>query len=40
MRASVVNLRYKMKDVLEALEKNEKVTILYHSRKRDQKLKK
>jgi hypothetical protein len=30
MEASVVDLRYKMKDVLEALERREVVRILYH----------
>jgi hypothetical protein len=30
MEASVVDLRYKMKDVLEALERREMVRILYH----------
>jgi antitoxin (DNA-binding transcriptional repressor) of toxin-antitoxin stability system len=32
MEASVVDLRYKMKDVLEALERREKVRILYHGK--------
>jgi hypothetical protein len=32
MEASVVDLRYKMKDVLEALERREEVRILYHGR--------
>ncbi len=32
MKASIVDLRYKMKDVLEALDKNEDVTILYHGK--------
>jgi hypothetical protein len=32
MKASVVDLRYKMKDVLRALDRNEKVTILYHGK--------
>jgi len=32
MKASVVDLRYKMKDVLKALDRNEKVTILYHGK--------
>jgi len=32
MEASVVDLRYKMKDVLKALDRNEKVTILYHGK--------
>lgn len=32
MEASVVDLRYKMKDVLEALERRETVKILYHGK--------
>ncbi len=32
MKATVVDLRYKMKDVLDALDKNEDVTILYHGK--------
>lgn len=32
MRATVVDLRYKMRDVLEALERREKVEILYHGK--------
>ena len=32
MEASVVDLRYKMKDVLEALERRETVRILYHGK--------
>jgi len=32
MEASVVDLRYKMKDVLAALERREEVRILYHGR--------
>jgi len=32
MEASVVDLRYKMKDVLEALERKETVKILYHGK--------
>jgi len=32
MKASVVDLRYKMEDVLRALDRNEKVTILYHGK--------
>ncbi len=32
MKATVVDLRYKMKDVLEALDRNENVTILYHGK--------
>lgn len=30
MKASIVDLRYKMKDILRALDRNEEVTILYH----------
>lgn len=32
MKASVVDLRYKMNDVLKALDRNEKVTILYRGK--------
>ena len=32
MRATVVDLRYRMKDVLKALERNEEVNILYHGK--------
>jgi antitoxin (DNA-binding transcriptional repressor) of toxin-antitoxin stability system len=32
MEATVVDLRYKMKDVLKALDRNEKVTVLYHGK--------
>ena len=32
MKASIVDLRYKMSDVLKALERNEKVTILYRGK--------
>ncbi len=32
MEASILDLRYKMKDVLKALEKREKVKILYHGK--------
>lgn len=32
MNASIVELRYKMRDVLSALERNEKVSILYHGK--------
>ena len=32
MKASVVDLRYKMKEVLSALRRNEKVEILYHGK--------
>ncbi len=32
MKATVVDLRYKMKDVLNALDRNEKVTVLYRGK--------
>jgi len=32
LKASVVDLRYKMSDVLSALERNETVEILYHGK--------
>ena len=32
MKASIVDLRYKMNDVLKALDRNEKVTVLYHGK--------
>ena len=32
MKASVVDLRYKMNEVLKALARNEKVKILYHGK--------
>ena len=32
MEASVVDLRYKMREVLNALEKRERVNILYHGK--------
>ena len=32
MKASVVDLRYKMKDVLKALDRNERVTVLYRGK--------
>jgi hypothetical protein len=34
MKATVVDLRYRMNDVLKALDRNEKVTILYHGREK------
>ncbi len=34
MEASVLDLRYKMRDILRALNKREKVTILYHGKKK------
>jgi len=32
MKATIVDLRYRMSDVLKALERSEDVTILYHGR--------
>lgn len=32
MQASIVDLRYKMNDVLKALERNEKVSVLYRGK--------
>jgi hypothetical protein len=32
MKATVLDLRYKMSEVLKALDKREKVTLLYHGR--------
>ena len=32
MKATVVDMRYKMKDVLASLERNEDVTLLYHGK--------
>ena len=32
MKASIVDLRYKMNDILKALERNEEVTVLYHGK--------
>lgn len=32
MEATVVDLRYRMNDVLKALERNEPVTVLYHGK--------
>ncbi len=32
MEASIVDLRYKMKDILKALDRNEPVTILYRGK--------
>lgn len=34
MRASVVDLRYRMKDVLKALDKNQTVTVMYRGKVR------
>lgn len=32
MKASIVDLRYKMNDILKALDRNEEVTVLYHGK--------
>ena len=32
MKASIVDLRYKTKDILQALDRNESVTVLYHGK--------
>ncbi|WP_319521497.1 hypothetical protein [uncultured Desulfosarcina sp.] len=32
MKATIVDLRYKMNDVLKALDRNERVTVLYRGR--------
>ncbi len=32
MEAKIVDLRYRMKDVLKALDKNEEVKVLYHGK--------
>jgi acyl-coenzyme A synthetase/AMP-(fatty) acid ligase len=32
MKASIVDLRYKTREILDALERNESVTVLYHGR--------
>jgi len=32
MKATVVDLRYRMKEVLKAIDRNEEVTILYHGK--------
>ena len=32
MKATIVDLRYKTREILEALERNESVTVLYHGR--------
>jgi antitoxin (DNA-binding transcriptional repressor) of toxin-antitoxin stability system len=34
MKASIVDLRYKMNDVLKALDRNEEVTILYQGKEK------
>lgn len=33
MQASIVDLRYHMKEVLEALSRNEEISVLYHNKK-------
>ncbi|MCK4842186.1 MAG: hypothetical protein KAT04_09940 [Methylococcales bacterium] len=32
MKASIVDLRYKINDILKALDRNESVTVLYHGK--------
>ena len=32
MKATIVDLRYKTKEILKALERNESVTVLYHGK--------
>jgi len=34
MKASIVDLRYKMNEVIKALERNETVTVLYHGKEK------
>ena len=34
MKANIVDLRYKMKSILKALDRNETVTILYHGKEK------
>lgn len=34
MKVSVADLRYKMKNILKALDRNEKVTIMYHGKEK------
>ena len=34
MKATVVDLRYKMNDILKALDRNETVTVLYHGKEK------
>jgi hypothetical protein len=34
MKASILDLRYKMKQVLKSLERNERITILYHGKEK------
>ncbi len=36
MRASIVELRYQMKDILKALDRNEVVTIIYRGQEKGQ----
>jgi antitoxin (DNA-binding transcriptional repressor) of toxin-antitoxin stability system len=34
MKANIVDLRYKMKSILDALDRNETVTIMYHGKEK------
>lgn len=34
MEASIVNLRYQMKDILKALDRNQRIKILYHGKEK------
>ena len=34
MKASILDLRYRMKQVLQALDRNEEITILYHGKEK------
>ena len=34
MKATIVELRYKMKEILKALDRNENITIMYHGKPR------
>lgn len=34
MKASIIDLRYKMHDILNALDRNEKVIVLYHGKQK------
>jgi hypothetical protein len=34
MRANIVDLRYRMKHILQALDRNETVTIIYHGKEK------
>ncbi|HEC27634.1 MAG TPA: type II toxin-antitoxin system Phd/YefM family antitoxin [Gammaproteobacteria bacterium] len=38
MKASIVDLRYKINDILKALDRNESVTVLYHGKIKDHPL--